>query len=68
MSILCSDNVTLLKYRFFFMRGSLSVVSKFLIDGMGVVALAPATNTTSVSPILSTHMFLTLKSSLKLRL
>ena len=32
---------------FIFMRGSLSVVSRFCIDGMCVVALAPATSTMS---------------------
>jgi hypothetical protein len=32
---------------FNFMRGSLSIVSRFFIDGMCVVALAPATNTMS---------------------
>ena len=32
---------------FIFMRGCLSVVSRFFIDGMCVVALAPATSTMS---------------------
>ena len=32
---------------FIFMRGSLNFVSRFFIDGMCVVALAPATSTMS---------------------
>ena len=48
MCILCGDDVNLLECVFLiFMRGSISVVSRFFIDGICVVALVPATNTTS---------------------
>ena len=46
MCRLCGGNVKLLECVFFF-RGSLSIVSRFFIDGMCVVAFAHATNTMS---------------------
>ena len=46
MCILCGDYIDLLEC-IVFMRGSLSVVSRFFFDGMCVVALAPVTSTMS---------------------
>ena len=46
MCRLCGGNVKLLEC-VFFLRGSLSIVSRFFIDGMCVVAFAHATNTMS---------------------
>ena len=43
---------------FIFMRGNLSVVYRFFIDGMCVVALAPATSTMSGATFHSLVMML----------
>ena len=49
MCILCSDYVYLLKCILGFCNMDFNFVSRFCIDGICVVALAPATSTTYVS-------------------
>ena len=51
MCILCGDYVNLFECTFDFCDRELSIVSKFFINGMRVVTLAPAPNTMSGATI-----------------